>query len=77
MTKSDTEGRHVGPVWDVCWSLTADLRVEQPTVISVGSDGRVVLWSVTTLNQLVSCELLQLKSNYSAVADPQGKFHSL
>ncbi|XP_063716021.1 dynein axonemal intermediate chain 1-like [Symsagittifera roscoffensis] len=65
MTDYETEGRHIGPVWDMAWNETANLEVEQPNVISVGSDGRIVLWSVTTLNQLVNTDLLQLKSNYS------------
>ena len=42
--KSDftTEGRHIGPVWDVTWDPTVDTEVEEPHIISAGSDGKLV-----------------------------------
>ncbi len=64
-TDYETKGRHVGPVWDIAWNVTVNIAVEHPNVISVGSDGRVTLWSVTSLNKLVPTDLFLLKSSHS------------
>ena len=68
--KSDyiTVGRHIGPVWDITWDPTVKWEVEEPHIISAGSDGRITTWNVTPWNTFEHNDIATLQSIYSISA---------